>query len=213
MMPVKCFFLEPTEKVARFLRRYTSSHSNQNEQYKCSVNGYHDTWTPIENGVEGDGITIDNYKVDQRWPKTCLHCGYEFTNEERDNWQLFSDRIYRRIDNGEEMTLRKAPDGAMWYADWMIHGRALDHPDRTYIGPDGHCLVVRVVGGHDWMVDAQASNCTLPDDKVHKCWCRSGDPMTGVVTVNKSCASCSAGAGSIQTSTWHGFLRDGMLVE
>lgn len=207
-MAVKCFFLEPTNRFARSLRRYSRGDNNI-----CPVNCYHNASIPIESGVDGidEHAKSDSWSHDDsRWPKQCS-CGYVFT--EQDVWQLFTATIYKRVDTGEEYTLRDAPDGAMWYADWILHGRLPDDPNRCYMGPDGHSLVVKVVGGHDWMVDGRASNCTMPDDDVHKCWCRYGDPRTGNITVDKSCNTCNAGGGSILTDKWHGFLRDGMFVE
>jgi hypothetical protein len=110
-----------------------------------------------------------------------------------------SNPMFRRSDNGEMTTLGNAPVGAMWYADWM-----------GIKGPDGHCLVVRLPGGHDWMVDGRCSNCTLPNDNEHQCWVRHGEPPN--VTVDKNGLTCGAGAGSIQIPGWHGFLRNGELV-
>lgn len=130
--------------------------------------------------------------------------------------------IYRRTDTGEEMPLADAPAGAMWYADWYLDGIKNTPDYQWYRGPDGRCLIVRVPNGrggvHDWSVDSRCSNCTLPSDNVHKCWVRHGDPPN--VTVDKNGATCQAGAGSIgvwnenQTAyAWHGFLRNGHLVE
>src|ERR1051326_3854087 len=89
---------------------------------------------------------------------------------------LEDTELFRRTDTGELMRLGNAPVGAMWYADWMI-GRVKDDPGwRWWRGPDGRCLVVRLPGGHDWLVDGRCSNCTLPEDNVHKCWVRHGVP-------------------------------------
>jgi hypothetical protein len=114
----------------------------------------------------------------------------------------------------------------MWFADWMLV-EGSDH----YRGPDGHCLVVRCPDGHDWNVDSIASNCDSPckncrvpykdhkyetckryeDSRPHKCWVKSGDVRAGTVHVDKNGVTCGAGAGSIQTSKWHGFLDNGFL--
>lgn len=84
----------------------------------------------------------------------------------------------------------------------------------------GHCstheppcerhLHVVTPDGHWWDIDGRAGNCTMKDDKVHHCWVRHGEPP--LVTVDKQGVTCSAGAGSIQSSNWHGFLKDGELV-
>jgi hypothetical protein len=116
--------------------------------------------------------------------------------------------IYRRTDTGKIVgTLSEVPIGAMWYADW--------YPD-DFCNPQlgsGKALVVKTPGG-DWLVDQQASNCTMPDDvhqKEHHCWIIHGTPPN--ITVNKNGATCKAGGGSIAQANWHGFLRDGYLVK
>lgn len=64
--------------------------------------------------------------------------------------------------------------------------------------------------GEPWDVDSRANNCTLKDDGEHRCWVRHGDPRKGeLVHVDKNGLTCAAGAGSIQTDGWHGFLHNG----
>lgn len=71
-------------------------------------------------------------------------------------------------------------------------------------------------------LDGRAANCTMRDERTHRCWVRHGAPPH--VTANKNGATCAAGAGSIQTygrqnpdgsfqPGWHGFLRNGVLVD
>lgn len=111
-------------------------------------------------------------------------------------------RIYARTDTGEEMVREDFPVGAMYDAYWM--------PD-DWKGADGKSITVRIPGNHDWNIDLRANNCTLPDDKIHKCWCRHGEVPN--ITVDKNGNTCSAGGGSILTPSWHGYLRDGYLVD
>lgn len=59
----------------------------------------------------------------------------------------------------------------------------------------------------------EARNCTMPDDTTHKCWVRHGRPEDGSLHVDKNGHTCGAGAGSIDTGKWHGFLHNGELVE
>lgn len=78
---------------------------------------------------------------------------------------------------------------------------------------DGRHLHVVCPDGHPWDVDGRASNCTKKDDRLHRCWVRAGEPPN--VTVTKASPghpSCSAGAGSISTGAYHGFLRGGVLT-
>lgn len=206
-MGVKCFLLDPTEKIRRSLRRYVSS-----ELEKCPGPGmsYHNASRvideqPVIRGVRaGREVTMNTYSPeefagDPRWPNKCDHCDRALTED--DKCQVFVEPIYRRTDTGEEMTLRGAPPGAMWDATWFSD---------IYRGPDRRCLVVRLPDGHDWMIDSRASNCSMRGDNSHKCWVRHGEPPN--ITVDKNGHTCQAGGGSIQTPKWHGFLRNGELV-
>ena len=213
--PVKTFWLERTDQVAVGLRRYS-----RGEGGSTCADGYHHAlvYTGLEpaeyresNGYRTLAIRPDVAHDDPRWPHTCAQlCGYEFTDD--DQWQEWQEQVYRRTDTGELRVLHQsapAPEapaaepGATWDAWWM---------PENWKGADGIALMVRCPDGHDWHVDSRASNCGLPDDNVHKCWVRHGDPRECRVTVDKNGVTCSAGAGSIQTPNWHGFLRDGQLV-
>jgi hypothetical protein len=222
---VACFLIEPTSRVRQTLRRYTRG-ERWDEAAKCyiydnpcpltsGVLRSHDTETLIEDapvvadtreGYEGylrNGSCgeVERYADDPRWPTHCA-CGYPFTNE--DTRQVFCEEIYRRADTGEEYTLRDAPAGAMWYAPWVAHFFRPQLPG----GP----LVVKLPDGTDWQVDSMANNCTMKDDwkqERHHCWVIEGTPP--LVSVGKSGSTCGAGAGSIATSRYHGFLRNGML--
>jgi hypothetical protein len=196
--------LEPTGKVSVSLRRYCRSDV---ARHTCSISGYHNAKVFIEEELaerDGEGY-IDNSKKpaplhdDSRWPTQCA-CGYIFREE--DEWQRFTEQIYRRIDTGEETTIAKAEPGAMWHAWWM---------DRFQIPQGKHNLVVKTPGG-EWCIDSQASNCTMSDDRMqerHHCWVQHGEPPG--ITVDKSGVTCGAGAGSVQANNWHGFLRNGYL--
>jgi hypothetical protein len=114
-----------------------------------------------------------------------------------------SSPIYRRADTGEEISSRDLQVGAMRYVN--------DEYASTYgIGPDGKSLIVLTPGGW-WYIDSRASNCTRPDDSIHKCWCRHGEPPN--ITVDKNGNTCNAGAGSILMRSYHGFLWNGELTD
>jgi hypothetical protein len=170
-MSIKVFFLEPTNKVRQFLRRYSR------EGGECSDlrnGGFHEAHTVmlgdvdvpempmsttepgereyhmletgtaiVENGMIGP-IAVD----DPRWPTQCT-CGYKF--QDNASKRYWPQRLYRSSADGSLHTLRDAPIGAMWHVDYTGH-----------TGPDGKCLVVRIHGRHDWMVDSRASNCDSP---------------------------------------------------
>lgn len=108
-------------------------------------------------------------------------------------------RIFRRADTGEELGgARHLPAGAVFEGGYRE-------------GSDGRGLICVCPDGHHWFIDGRASNCTMKDDKVHRCWVRHGKPEDGTLHVDKNGNTCSAGAGSIQTPHWHGFLHHGEL--
>lgn len=194
---LKCKFFEPTDKVATYFRRFCFSNAE-----RPTVDGhYHSAKVfagyiaiPVNEAISHD-IRID--KTDSRWPSRC-ECGYVFQDD--DQWQIFADRIYICKESGEEHPLRELPPGAMYYVD-HLEGIA------ERCGPDGKSLIAITPDGHPWNIDGRASNCTMKDDKVHKCWVRHGTPPN--ITVDKNGHTCRAGAGSIATKKYHGFLRNG----
>lgn len=194
-MGVRTFWAEPTGRTIRKLRRYSQVDPKCPGPY-----GYHNASAPLDI-VEGDHhATGDLWPHDDPgWPGACDGCGRPFTPD--DHWQLSCSREYRSVVSRETFALADAPPGAMWDADWM--------PD-AWRGPDGIALCVKLPDGSDWLVDAQASNCTRPGED-HKCWIRHGDPRTEPVTVDKNGETCAAGAGSIQSGNYHGFLRNGVF--
>src|SRR3954452_17871442 len=139
MARIRCFLLEPTGQAQVKLRRY--AHVGD-----CPL-GYHDASTFFRNEPEvtnDEGYLCHNSvgdvpsHDDPRWPRQCSGCSYLFREE--DVWQRFTERLYRRKDTGEEMTLRDAPPGAMWEAWWF---------DDMWVPQGKHNLVVRTPGG-DW---------------------------------------------------------------
>ncbi|HEX8567731.1 MAG TPA: hypothetical protein VF648_18980 [Pyrinomonadaceae bacterium] len=113
--------------------------------------------------------------------------------------------VYRRSDTGEEMTLRDAPPGAMYYADWY---------DSIWQPQLEHVLIVILPNRFAWVVDGQSSNCGRSDDhnqREHHCWIIEG--VLPNITVSKNGKTCQAGAGSILAGNYHGFLRNGYLEE
>jgi hypothetical protein len=78
----------------------------------------------------------------------------------------------------------------------------------------GEHLVAVLPNGHHWQISQRASNCTRPEDKTHRCWVHHGDPRKGEpVHVDKNGDTCQAGAGSILSGDYHGFLHHGHLTK
>lgn len=200
-MGVKCFYLEPTSLMRQSLRRFVYENGPITNHYHDAVTFFRD----VERVPESDGrAQIDELRATMAvpdWPIACA-CGYAF--QEKDEWQSFNQRLYRRADTGELVTLRDAPPGAMWDATWYHNSdiQGLGGPNT-----DGRFLVVKCPNGREWCIDSRCSNCGSPDDNVHRCWVRHGEPPN--ITVDKNGVTCSAGAGSIQAGDYHGFLRGG----
>lgn len=209
MARIRCFWLEPTDRAARGLRRFTTIRSDS-----CPRGAYHNALVPIGEVpavLRADGHLAPPDPVapdlaDPRFPASC-DCGRQFAAEDR--WQVFDSLLYRRSDTAELVTLMAAPAGAMWDAWW--YGDCRGGPFLGGTPEDGTWLIVRTPGG-EWCVDSRASNCDLPDDLEHRCWIRHGKPPD--VTVDKSGGrTCGAGAGSIACGGYHGFLRAGWLED
>lgn len=216
-MGIKVFFLEPTDRERMCLRRYRSS-----AEHKCAKTGSYCNAMfafgecDIRYSQTGDRTIehraeLEPPHTDPRWPTRCEACGEPFGD--KDQYQLFARQIYVRESDGFRCTLADAPPGACWDAWWMADRHKDDPPGVGAMkGDDGRCLTVRCPDGHDWMIDSRASNCTKKDDNTHHCWVRHDRPEDGTLTVDKNGNTCAAGAGSIQTPKWHGFLRNGELV-
>ena len=104
--------------------------------------------------------------------------------------------------DGQVLYGRQLPPGTMYWSSW--------HTGCSWDNCDGQHLHVVLPNGHHWDVDGRASNCTLPQDRTHRCWIRHGEPP--LITVDKSGHTCNAGAGSILSGDYHGFLRGGELT-
>lgn len=160
----------------------------------------------------------DEPLYDRENPLKC-ECGYVF--EEGDQHHRAQSSYFRREDTGEERRWSEWGEGAIVEADWL---EGMYDPT-----VDGKVYIAICPGGQHWTIDSRASNCNSPcancrkpyhehkgrpgdcidyvDARPHKCWIRHG--VAPNFTVGKDGVTCGAGAGSIQTSNWHGFLRNG----
>lgn len=218
MSGVQTYWLEPTDERRIGLRVHTTPRDEETAAGFGCEHGHHSALiytgraAVVEDGVRGSETVYDDDPGDGApWPTACDRCGASLADGKRQVWSL---RIWRRTDTGEERFIHSNPEvaapdvpiaepGASWNAHWMPSAANQ---------PDGRYLMIRLPNGHDWAVDSRASNCGSPDDNVHRCWIRHGNPRECRVTVDKNGVTCSAGAGSIQGGDWHGFLRDGQLV-
>jgi hypothetical protein len=205
MTPIKVFWIEPNGLERRWLRRFSLKLT-----CKAAGRNYCSAQTFLHD-CPADQLWPDYKHVDPRWPMHCEHCQRAFGPV--DDYQLFQRSIYKRPDTGESWPLTDVPVGACWSAPWFTEQEYNKGKTGSgyNVGPDGRCLVVRCPDGHDWMIDSRCSNCTRIDDNEHFCWVRHGRPEDGNLHVDKNGNTCSAGAGSIQTKNWHGFLHAGFL--
>ena len=194
MGEIQCFWTEPTGRVKQSLRRFVHSTGTV-----CTGRyGYHNAETRIEDAPaskDAEGYIRSPepsaFAGDPRWPTHC-ECGYKF--QDADEWQVFVVSIYRCPADGREWPLRDLPPGAMYDATWY-------HQRETagWVGDDGIALVVVLPPqGVDnwWHVDGRASNNPAP-----RGWTRTGTVPNITATP------------SILTKQYHGWLRDGKLVE
>jgi hypothetical protein len=206
---IQTFFIEPTQFIHRSARCFDhESHKHpQCPAFSITKHTYHNAEVFVDRIEMSEDRTLprdsDLPEDHPAWPTHCA-CGHAFVKEDR---QTFIDTVYRRIDTGEEMTLRDAKPGAIWNAFWW------PNPGTR----DGLYLVARCPNGSDWMIDSRASNCTMPDDDTHKCWIRRGPPscltVEKAITIGSSASTtCGAGAGSIQVGDYHGFLTGGIFT-
>jgi hypothetical protein len=136
---------------------------------------------------------------EESWPTVCQHCGKPAPpDHER---QIFRKSIYNTTSGDPE-------PGDMFY-------RKMHEPGEKCISSgwtncDGQHLYVVLPNGNHWDVDSRASNCTLKEETTHRCWCRHGEPPN--VHVDKNGNTCAAGAGSILSGNYHGFLHNGELT-
>lgn len=140
--------------------------------------------------AEYDDVNMTFDEVRKKYPKEEIIKKYgEYDSS------MFST-IWDSVDGTNRMA------GAMY---WINHSKSW-----YWDNHDGNCLYVNLPNGSPWNIDSRASNCTMPKERTHRCWCYHGEPPN--ITVDKNGHTCKAGAGSIQMSDYHGFLRSGKFT-
>lgn len=145
------------------------------------------------------GGRVEDYQPDD-WAKYCKDCGIPVPHDgsEELNYQIHRKRLYNTPDG----TLGA---GNLYWNSWL--------PENFYWdNHKGAHLMAVLPNGTEWNIDSRASNCTMKEDKNHRCWCRKGNPETEPVTVDKNGNTCQAGGGSILVDDYHGFLRNGKFT-
>lgn len=161
-----------------------------------------------------------------KWPTHCDKCGLKVpcTFEDRMKYsqndgtgagfQIWYEDTYNTASG-------KPEPGDIFYDDACQ--RLKDEDDepghchqtrKPWTNCNGRHLIGVLPNGRHWDIDSRCNNCGLPDDTVHRCWVRHGDPEKGeLVHVDKKGLTCNAGGGSILIPQWHGFLRSGVWVK
>lgn len=216
MPDIECFWVERTDHAQRSLRRWISTTGvDATIVPHCADPGswYHSASVyigdaPLELHDEAiAAVDITPYIADPRWPNVCERCGWAMPTITRwdtvsrfdgsVNLQVNQEPIYRRASDGSEWPMQGLPAGAMFDCYW--------HHDH-WVGVDGISLmIVTPYSGNDnraamWIPDGMANNAP----GVIPAWQRVGDPRNPPsLTITPS----------IQTGTYHGWLRAGKLVD
>lgn len=140
---------------------------------------------------------------DERWPTLCETCGTPVPAGA--TREVFHKRLYNTASGQPEA-------GDTYWAQWQHDPELKKYycPWDNCNDPRGHLIVV-LPNGHEWDIDSRASNCTMKEERTHRCWVRHGEPPN--VHVDKGGHTCAAGAGSIVSGDYHGFLHNGKLIK
>lgn len=133
---------------------------------------------------------------EELWPTKCDKCGTPFEGRKFQR-QVFNHKLYNTVSGKPEA-------GDVYYIDWYPENMYWDNHKGDYL----FCMLPN---GREWNIDGRASNCTMKDDRLHRCWVKHGNPEDGSLHIDKNGHTCQAGAGSIWIDDWHGFLHHGDL--
>jgi len=182
--PIKCFMVERTRTVRISLRRYKGSATGE----KCPGKyGYHDA----SKVVRDEPYDKNNEGYGDR-PGGPFPKGHPDWPKKCD-WCPYEFADGDSWQLGGERLYKNSETGELFTLRKAPVGAMWDAYWMSRRGPDGICLVVQTPGG-DWMIDYPARGVGQP-------WHRTGVPpkVTAVP--------------SIMIGSYHGWLRDGFLVE
>lgn len=199
---MKARFIQAIGSIA-YLRIYWE------DAVKCPGMGYHNAMREIaRSAIPHDqevGGSAKDYPDAAQWPTQCSDCGQLAPESAHSKRQVHHKTFYNTPDG------KKHP-GDIYFEDLFGDECRAGECHSGWSNCDGRHLNAVLPNGQHWDMDSRATNCTLPNDTVHRCWVRHGDPVTGLIHVDKQGLTCSAGAGSIAAPGWHGFLHQGEFV-
>lgn len=141
--------------------------------------------------------TQNLFDVPSLWLSRCERCGCEMDAAAPEIHRSYGpERVYDSPSGKPEvndMFTVPCPGAAPSCFDWD-----------NCIGQHLHVICP---DGCDWDIDSRAGNCSMPNERAHRCWVRTGAPPD--ITVGKAGFTCEAGGGSIQTSRYHGMFQNG----
>lgn len=143
---------------------------------------------------------------EERWPTACKDCGAPAPTDPKKPTAVGQEGIYyHRFVSVTK--LYDSPSGEPERGD--VYVMDYHHPGECpfWDNCDGHHFWAILPNGHTWDIDSRANNCTMPDERTHRCWVRVGSLEEGNLHVDKNGHTCAAGAGSIAVPGWHGFLH------
>jgi hypothetical protein len=150
----------------------------------------------------------DNQKLELEISEQQYHLGWDEVRRQvkpshvPDNASMHISHF--KIWNTEDGT-NKHP-GDMYYAPWMHEG-GCPYWDNCN-DPRGHLIVV-LPTGFPFDTDGKASNCNKKDDRTHRCWEKHGEAPN----ISLGGPTSDNGVGSIGAPGYHGYLRNGELVQ
>jgi hypothetical protein len=180
------------------------------DDVQCQLGwSYHNAMSVLTQSMVLDDWTLGgdakSYPLEQ-FPNRCTTgtCGQPVP--EKADRMILHRRLYRTPD-GSLISANDLKPGDLFF----MRNHFYDHCPYGWTNCDGFHLHVVLPNGSEWDIDSRASNCTKKDDYEHRCWIRHGDPRTEPVHVDKQGNTCAAGAGSIVSGNFHGFLRMGRI--
>jgi hypothetical protein len=188
----------------------------------------------------GVDVSCEVPPLDDRWPTKCDHCDYVFADTDyRQNFiEIMMVQVATEAEDVSNVHLpviktgdkvmepvpyfdfgNKLVPATWWPRRDLPAGAMFRYPSsyrKMYWDNDTEDPLVVIVPNNagsptEWMIDSRCSNCTMPDDRTHRCWVRTGVPP--LITVGKGGVTCAAGAGSIAAPGYHGMLENGVLRE